>query len=166
MWTLRTRRTEKTVRLTSQIQISNTETPSHRNSSFCRNNISRDQRVVRPLSTILKWSPLLGPGARPCKWRWSLEMIPLPHLPVVRQTFPSVTPTPDIHLIFSQLCSSRKKPPDVFSTTVPSAYFSLLMNVIATGIFLPRLWIQIASSCSLRSLWKGEIMRKCPKNHF
>ena len=36
---LRTSKTEKTVRLTSQIQISNTVTPSHFNNSFCLNNM-------------------------------------------------------------------------------------------------------------------------------
>jgi len=37
--TLRTSNTEKTVRLTNQIQISKTDTPNHLRSSFCLNNI-------------------------------------------------------------------------------------------------------------------------------
>jgi len=37
--TFSTRSTEKTVRLTNQIQISKTDTPNHLNNSFCLNSI-------------------------------------------------------------------------------------------------------------------------------
>ena len=49
--TFNTSRTEKTVRQTSQTQISKTETPSHLSNSFCLNNIFRTP--FSPDSTLL-----------------------------------------------------------------------------------------------------------------